>query len=133
VHDRPDDLKVRLEAPWAHVVRVAVLTAHDRTLPADFTLFGHIQNAHYSGWLTGGSIARRALLVRRPRSLRAPSLLRRSRASGSCERGDRETRADRRRAWRARHAPLPPRGAAPSPYRARTASRRLCPLRRASA
>ena len=33
--DRLDRLKVRLEPPRAHVVRVAVLPADDRTLPAN--------------------------------------------------------------------------------------------------
>ena len=39
--DRPHRLQVRLEPPRAHVVRVAVLPADDRTLPAHFTSLRH--------------------------------------------------------------------------------------------
>ena len=45
VDHRADRLEIRLEPPRAHVVRVAVLPADDRTLPADFTALRHKQYA----------------------------------------------------------------------------------------
>jgi len=41
VDQRAHQLQIRFEAARAHVVRVAVLTPDDRTLPADFTSLGH--------------------------------------------------------------------------------------------
>src|SRR5437867_4534734 len=42
VDHRADELQVRLEPARAHVVRVAVLPADDRTLAADFTSLRHL-------------------------------------------------------------------------------------------
>ena len=41
-------LEVRLEPPRAHVVRVAMLPADDRTFPADFTSLRHIELSAFS-------------------------------------------------------------------------------------
>ena len=41
VNRRPDGLKVRLEPPRAHIVRMADLPTHHRSLPANLATLGH--------------------------------------------------------------------------------------------
>src|SRR4051812_37013645 len=52
VDQRPNLLQIRFESPCAHVVRMAMLPADDRTLAAHFTSLGHI----FSFQLTAFSI-----------------------------------------------------------------------------
>ncbi len=73
VDDRLDRLQIRLEPPRAHVVRVAVLPAHNRTLSAKFTSLGHDYSTflrrnpdytrHAPGVSTAGQNRRRPTVV----------------------------------------------------------------------
>ena len=44
VDHRPNDLQIRFEPTRTHIIRVAMLTADDRTLPAHFTSFRHFSS-----------------------------------------------------------------------------------------
>ena len=53
IDERTDSLKIRFEAPWGHVVRVADIPTHDRSLSTDFATFGHDFLAETRSWALG--------------------------------------------------------------------------------